>query len=277
MTGVLVLAATPLGDADDASPRLRRELTGADLVLAEDTRSLRRLAARLDVEVTAPVSSFFEGNETSRLPALRRALEGSARVVLVTDAGTPSVSDPGYRAVQVAHEVGARVTAVPGPSAVLVALTVSGLPVDRFAFDGFLPRKAGEVRRRLEGLVDERRTVVLFESPHRLAATLRAAAEVLGDGREAAVCRELTKTYEEVVRGGLGELAERFADGTRGEVTLVVGPAPERASVLDGEALAALVAQRVAAGDSTRDAVAAVVAATGVARRKVYAAALALS
>ena len=270
MTGVLVLAATPLGDADDASPRLTRELGGADLVLAEDTRSLRRLAAKLGVEVTAPVSSFFEGNETSRLPALRRALEGSARVVLVTDAGTPSVSDPGYRAVQVAQEVGARVTAVPGPSAVLVALTVSGLPVDRFAFDGFLPRKAGEVRRRLETLVDERRTVVLFESPHRLASTLAAAADVLGADREAAVCRELTKTYEEVVRAPLGELAERFADGTRGEVTLVLAGAPVQAAA-DDDAVASLVAEHREAGASTRDAVAAVVAATGRARREVYA------
>src|SRR4051812_3825355 len=177
----LVLAATPIGRVADASARLATELAGADLVAAEDTRRLRRLAADLNIEIRGRVVSYFEANEQSRLPSLVAALEEGQRVVLVTDAGMPSVSDPGYRLVAAAVEAGIEVTAVPGPSAVLAALAVSGLPVDRFCFEGFLPRRSGERRRRLESLATEPRTMVFFEAPHRVAAALAAMADVLGD------------------------------------------------------------------------------------------------
>ena len=225
--GVLVLAATPIGDAADASPRLRAELAGADVIAAEDTRRLRRLLDRLEITTGARIVSYFEGNEAARTDELLRALAEGARVVLVTDAGMPSVSDPGYRLVAAAVEHGIRVTAVPGPSAVLTALAVSGLPVDRFCFEGFLPRKAGERARRLDDLAAEPRTMVFFEAPHRTAETLAAMVEAFGPDRRAAVCRELTKTYEEIRRGPLAELAAWAAAGeVRGEVTLVVAGAP---------------------------------------------------
>ena len=205
--GVLVLAATPIGDPRDAAPRLADELRTADVVAAEDTRRLRRLCTDLGVETTGRVLSFHEHNEAARTPDLVERLRLGERVLVVTDAGMPSVSDPGYRLVSAAVEAGIRVTGVPGPSAVLMALAVSGLPVDRFCFEGFLPRKAGERASALAGLAREPRTMVFFEAPHRLDRSLTAMAEAFGDDRPAAVCRELTKTYEEVVRGpvhGLG-------------------------------------------------------------------------
>src|SRR3954471_22989947 len=205
--GVLVLAATPIGQATDAPPRLATELAGADLIAAEDTRRLGRLAADLGVEVKGRVTSYFEGNEAARTPGLVERLLAGARIVLVTDAVMPSVSAPGYRLVAAAVEAGVTVTAVPGPSAVLTALAVSGLPVDRFCFEGFLPRKAGERARRLAALADEQRTMVFFEAPHRTQAALQAMTESFGAERRAAVCRELTKTHEEVRRAGLADLA----------------------------------------------------------------------
>src|SRR3954468_7830098 len=220
--GVLVLAATPIGQASDAPPRLATELAGADLIAAEDTRRLARLAADLGVEVKGRVTSYFEGNEAARTPGLVDRLLAGGRVVLVTDAGMPSVSDPGYRLVAAAVEAGVTVTAVPGPSAVLTALAVSGLPVDRFCFEGFLPRKAGERGRRLSALAAEERTLVFFEAPHRTEAALTAMAAAFGDERPAVVCRELTKTHEEIRRGGLAELASWATLGVRGEVTIVV-------------------------------------------------------
>ncbi|MGH8969889.1 MAG: 16S rRNA (cytidine(1402)-2'-O)-methyltransferase, partial [Actinomycetes bacterium] len=230
-TGVLVLAGTPIGDPADASPRLARELAAADVVAAEDTRRLRRLTAALGVEVAGRVVSYHDANEASRTEQLLAALGSGQRVVLVTDAGMPSVSDPGYRLVAAAVDAGVPVTAVPGPSAVLTALVVSGLPVDRFCFEGFLPRKAGEREGRLRSLAREPRTMVFFEAPHRVAAALAAMAAAFGPDRPAAVCRELTKTYEQVRRGGLGELAAWAGDGVRGEVTVVVaGAAPTPAA-----------------------------------------------
>ena len=223
--GVLVLAATPIGQAGDASPRLAAELAGADVIAAEDTRRLARLARDLGVEVRGRVTSYFEGNEAARTPGLVERLLDGDRVVLVTDAGMPSVSDPGYRLVAAAVDAGVPVTAVPGPSAVLTALAVSGLPVDRFCFEGFLPRKAGERARRLATLAQEERTLVFFEAPHRTAAALAAMAQALGADRPAAVCRELTKIHEEVARGTLGELARRFRGDVKGEIVLVIGPA----------------------------------------------------
>jgi len=269
--GVLVLAATPIGQAGDAPPRLAAELAGAGVVAAEDTRRLRRLTTALGIQPGGRVMSYFEGNERQRIPELLEALLAGERVVLVTDAGMPSVSDPGYRLVTAAVAAGVRVSVVPGPSAVLAALAVSGLPVDRFCFEGFLPRKAGERARRLADVAEERRTLVFFEAPHRTAATLAALAEAFGAERPAAVCRELTKTHEEVRRGPLSELAQWAGAGVRGEVTLVVAGAP--AAAPPGEAdLVAAVAALEASGRSRRDAITEVARRHGVRRRDVYAA-----
>jgi 16S rRNA (cytidine1402-2'-O)-methyltransferase len=268
--GVLVLAGTPIGRPDDAPPRLAAELAAADVVAAEDTRRLKRLTSDLGVELTGRVVSYFEGNEQGRTPQLLEALQAGDRVVLVTDAGMPSVSDPGYRLVAAAVEAGIEVTAVPGPSAVLTALAVSGLPVDRFCFEGFLPRKAGERARRLDELADEPRTMVFFEAPHRTEAALQAMADAFGADRPAAVCRELTKTYEEVRRGGLGNLAAWAADGVRGEVTLVVSGAADEPPRTDPETLLALVASEESAGVPRKQAIADVARRSGVPKRVVY-------
>ncbi|MEZ0065228.1 16S rRNA (cytidine1402-2'-O)-methyltransferase [Streptacidiphilus sp. MAP12-20] len=271
MTGLLVLAGTPIGDVEDAPPRLAKELAEADVVAAEDTRRMRRLAQALGVAPTGRVVSYFEGNEVGRTPELIEALRGGARVLLVTDAGMPSVSDPGYRLVAAAVEAGIRITAVPGPSAVLTALALSGLPVDRFCFEGFLPRKGGERGARLRELAAEPRTMVFFESPHRIEDSLKSMAEAFGDGRDAAVCRELTKTYEEVKRGSLGELAEWSAAGVRGEITVVVAGAPATGPVeVDAAELARRVAFRVDAGEHRKEAIAAVAAEAGLPKREVF-------
>ncbi|MEU3958814.1 16S rRNA (cytidine(1402)-2'-O)-methyltransferase [Streptomyces buecherae] len=272
MSGTLVLAGTPIGDPADAPPRLAAELVAAEVIAAEDTRRLRRLTQALDVRPTARVVSYFEGNESARTPDLVAALEGGARVLLVTDAGMPSVSDPGYRLVAAAVERDITVTAVPGPSAVLTALAVSGLPVDRFCFEGFPPRKAGERLSRLREVAAERRTLVYFESPHRVAETLSAMAEAFGADRRAAVCRELTKTYEEVKRGSLAELAAWAAGDVRGEITLVVEGAPEPGPQ---DLTPAELARRVAvreeeAGERRKEAIAAVAAETGLPKREVF-------
>ncbi|MEF3116880.1 16S rRNA (cytidine(1402)-2'-O)-methyltransferase [Streptomyces chrestomyceticus] len=271
MTGTLVLAGTPIGDVADAPPRLAAELAAAEVIAAEDTRRLRRLTQALGVHTTGRVVSYFEGNEAARTPELADALESGARVLLVTDAGMPSVSDPGYRLVAAAVERGVKVTAVPGPSAVLTALAVSGLPVDRFCFEGFLPRKGGERRSRLREVADERRTLVYFEAPHRLDDTLAAMTEVFGADRRAAVCRELTKTYEEVRRGPLEELAAWAADGVRGEITIVVEGAPETGPRdLGPEELVRRVHVREEAGERRKEAIAAVAAETGLPKREVF-------
>ncbi|HKA68673.1 MAG TPA: 16S rRNA (cytidine(1402)-2'-O)-methyltransferase [Actinomycetes bacterium] len=268
----MVLAATPIGDLDDAPPRLGQELAAADVIAAEDTRRLRRLLAALGVSTSARVVSYFDGNEATRTPGLVEALRAGERVVLVTDAGMPAVSDPGYRLVRAAIDAGIPVTAVPGPSAVLTALAVSGLPVDRFCFEGFLPRKTGERATALRALVAEPRTMVFFEAPHRLAGTLVAMAEAFGAERSAAVCRELTKTYEEVRRGELAALAEWAGAGVRGEITIVVAgrPAAAFASPPDPAAWQVLVAEREAGGQSRKDAIAAVAAQIGQPKRAVY-------
>ncbi|MFF5798508.1 16S rRNA (cytidine(1402)-2'-O)-methyltransferase [Streptomyces albogriseolus] len=271
MTGTLVLAGTPIGDISDAPPRLAEELAGADVVAAEDTRRLRRLTQALGVTPKGRVVSYFEGNETARTPELVEELAGGARVLLVTDAGMPSVSDPGYRLVAAAVERDIRVTAVPGPSAVLTALALSGLPVDRFCFEGFLPRKAGERLGRLREVADERRTLVYFEAPHRLDDTLAAMAEVFGAERRAAVCRELTKTYEEVRRGPLTELAAWAAEGVRGEITVVVEGAPEKGpEEIDDAELVRRVRVREEAGERRKEAIAAVAAEAGLPKRQVF-------
>ncbi|MFL6136122.1 MAG: 16S rRNA (cytidine(1402)-2'-O)-methyltransferase [Nocardioidaceae bacterium] len=270
--GVLVLAATPIGRVADAPQRLAQELASADVVAAEDTRRLRRLVAELGVTLTGRVVSYFDGNESARTPSLVESLESGERVLVVTDAGMPSVSDPGYRLVAAAVERDIMVTAVPGPSAVLTALAVSGLPVDRFCFEGFLPRKAGERARRLSTLVEEQRTMVFFEAPHRTQAALSAMAESFGADRRGAVCRELTKTHEEVRRGPLGDLAAWAAEGVRGEVTLVVA-GHDAGSVdvpTDRETLAALVEDQERTGVRRKDAILDVARRAGVPKRVVY-------
>lgn len=270
--GRLVLVGAPLGNPGDASERVRTALAGADVVAAEDTRRLARLARDLGIEVAGRVVSYFEGNEERRTPELVEALRGGAVVAVVTDGGMPSVSDPGYRLVRAAVDAGVPVTAVPGPSAVTTALALSGLPSDRFCFEGFLPRRPGERRARLAELAAERRTLVLFEAPHRLAATLADLAAAFGADRPAAVCRELTKTYEEVVRRPLGALAGWAAEvPPRGEITLVVGGAPAVPSVRPDDAgLRAKVAGYEAAGTPRRDAIALVARAYGLPKRDVY-------
>src|SRR4051794_40851897 len=233
----LVLAGAPIGRAGDASARLRDELATAELIAAEDTRRLHRLCKDVDVEPSGRVVSYFDGNEERRTPELLDALRAGTRVLLVTDAGMPSVSDPGYRLVAAAAAEGLPVTCVPGPSAVTTALALSGLPSDRFCFEGFLPRKAGERRARLGVLAADRRTTVFFEAPHRLADTLADMAAVLGPQRRGVVCRELTKTHEEIRRGGLAELATWAAEGVRGEVTVVVEGASEESVALTRDEL----------------------------------------
>ena len=268
--GLLVLAGTPIGDPGDAPARLAEQLRTADVVAAEDTRRLRRLAGELGVEPAGRVLSYFEGNESARTPELVERLRQGAHVLLVTDAGMPSVSDPGYRLVDAAVRAGIRVTAVPGPSAVLTALALSGLPVDRFCFEGFPPRKAGERSRALRALAEEPRTMVFFEATHRITETLEAMAEAFGADRAAAVCRELTKTYEEVRRGPLGELAQWSRDGVRGEITVVVSGAAPPPAEHTPESLAALVAAREEAGEHRKTAIAEVAARLGIPKREVF-------
>jgi 16S rRNA (cytidine1402-2'-O)-methyltransferase len=270
-SGVLVVAATPIGNVGDASPRLRAALATADVVAAEDTRRLRRLCADLDVSLSARVVSMFEGNERERGDELVEAVRAGRRVVLVTDAGMPLVSDPGYRLVASCADAGLPVTVVPGPSAVLAALVVSGLPADRFCVEGFLPRKAGERDRRLADLAHEPRTLVLFESPRRTAATLAALAVAFGADRPAAVCRELTKTHEQVRRGTLADLAASTDERVLGEVTIVVAGRPAGATS-DNVDPVALVADREAAGLTRKEAIADVARELGRPRREVYAA-----
>ncbi|WP_374224639.1 16S rRNA (cytidine(1402)-2'-O)-methyltransferase [Micromonospora sp. C51] len=272
-TGRLILLGAPLGNPADASARLRDTLAAVDVVAAEDTRRLNRLARDLDVTIAGRIVSYFEGNEERRTPELVEVLTEGYVVALVTDGGMPSVSDPGYRLVRAALDAGVPVTAAPGPSAVTTALALSGLPCDRFCFEGFLPRAPGARRARLRALAAEERTLVLFEAPHRIAAALTDLADTFGADRPAAVCRELTKTYEEVLRRPLGELARWAADGDpRGEITLVVAGAPAVPVVRpDDDALRAAVAEREAAGRSRRDAITDVAAEYGLRRRDVYA------
>ncbi|WP_454042963.1 16S rRNA (cytidine(1402)-2'-O)-methyltransferase [Cellulosimicrobium sp. Marseille-Q8652] len=272
--GHLVLAGTPIGNAEDASPRLRRLLADADVVAAEDTRRLRSLAGRLGVEVRGRVVSFHEHNESERADDLLDVVQDGGTVLVVSDAGMPSVSDPGFRVVARAVERGVPVTAAPGPSAVLTALALSGLPTDRFCFEGFLPRKAGDRSRALAALVDEPRTLVFFEAPHRVAEALAAMAAAFGPERPGAVARELTKTYEEVLRGTLGDLAaQAAAEQLRGEICVVVGGAPARGPVPLAE-LVPVVLARVDGGERLKDVVADVASTAGVPKRDLYAAAL---
>jgi 16S rRNA (cytidine1402-2'-O)-methyltransferase len=277
--GTLVIAAAPIGQPGDISPRLASALATAPVIAAEDTRRLRRLAAALGVHLAGRVVSYYDAVETDRVPGLLAALAAGQDVLLVTDAGMPAVSDPGYRLVAAAAAAGLVVTVLPGPSAVTAALAVSGLPSDRFCFEGFPPRRAAERARRFSSLAAEPRTMVFFESPHRLAATLAGLVAAFGPDRRAVACREMTKTHEEIRRGTLADLAGWAATGVRGEITLVVAGAPARASATSqlaaeptGTALAAEVASREAGGLARKDAIAAVARELGLRKRDVYAA-----
>ena len=269
--GTLVLAATPIGRPEDASARLIAALATVPVIAAEDTRRLRRLAQRLGVEPAGNLVSYYEKVEDRREPGLLADLRAGRDVLLVTDAGMPGVSDPGYRLTAAAVAAGIPVTVLPGPSAVTAALAVSGLPSDRFCFEGFPPRSRGERKRRFEELAGERRTMVFFESRRRVAATLGDLAAAFGGERAAVVCRELTKTHEEIRRGTVGELAEWAAGDPLGEITIVVAGAPARTiGPADMDEAVAEVSRRVAGGTSRRDAVAAVAAEAGLPRRLVY-------
>jgi 16S rRNA (cytidine1402-2'-O)-methyltransferase len=269
-TGVLIVVATPIGNLGDLSPRGAETLRGVDLVLAEDTRRTGKLLAHVGSEVRQ--LSLHEHNERERAAEVVERLREGQRIALVSDAGTPAVSDPGYRLVAAVIAAGFEVVAVPGASALLTALVVSGLPTDRVAFEGFLPRKGAARRERLADLATERRTVVLYVSPHRAEDDLRDLAAALGGDRPAALCRELTKLHEQVLRGGLAELASRVErDGVRGELTVVVGgaPAPVAGPVTDDE-LVARVRAREDAGVRRKDAIAEVARAAGLPKRAVF-------
>jgi len=283
--GTLVVAAVPIGQPGDISPRLTSALATVPVIAAEDTRRVRRLAAALGVHPAGRIVSYYDAVEQDRVPGLLDALAAGEDVLLVTDAGMPTVSDPGYRLVAAAAAAGLTVTVLPGPSAVTAALAVSGLPSDRFCFEGFPPRRAAERARRFASLAAEPRTMVFFESPHRLAGTLAGLVAELGPDRRAVACRELTKTYEEIRRGTLAELAGWATAGVRGEITLVVAGAPGGAPAAGtasraaaspaGPALAAEVASREAGGLARKDAIAAVAAERGLRKRDVYAAVVA--
>lgn len=266
----LLIAAVPIGRPDDASPRLAAALAGARIIAAEDTRRVRRLAAALGVRLTARVVSYYEEVEARRAAGLLAELQAGNDVLLVTDAGMPGVSDPGYRLVAAAAAGGIRVSVLPGPSAVTAALAVSGLPCDRFCFEGFPSRRAGERARRLAELAAEPRTIIFFESPRRLAVTLAGLAEAFGAGRRAAVCRELTKTHEEVRRGTLAELAAWASAGTLGEITLVVQGAAAGRVVGSAQDAAAEVAAREESGLPRNAVITAVARERGLPRRDVY-------
>lgn len=269
---MIILAATPIGNLGDASARLREALESTRLVASEDTRVTQRLLAGLGIANRPRLIALHEHNERQKAGEVVELARDEDLVVL-TDAGMPTVSDPGFPLVQAAIAAGVDVTVIPGPSAVVTALAVSGLPTDRFTFEGFLPRKPGERQRRLAELAGDRRTLVFFEAPTRLAASLEALAEAFGPERPAAVCRELTKLHEEVRRGPLAELAAWAAEGVRGEICLVVGGADAEAT--DPDAALARVQTLAASGTRLKDAASLVAAETGLSRRDLYERALA--
>lgn len=268
---MIILAATPIGNLKDASARLVEALGAATVVAAEDTRVTQRLLAGLGVTNRPRLIALHDHNERERASELVE-LARNADLLVLSDAGMPTVSDPGFHLVEAAIAAGVAVSAIPGPSAVLMALAVSGLPTDRFSFEGFLPRKQGERLATLKALSDERRTMVFFESPNRLEAALADLVTAFGSDRRAAVCRELTKLYEEVVRGSAAELAAWAMQGVRGEIVLVVAGADQK--VPDLETGLSRVLELVASGTRLKDAAAEVSAETGLGKRDLYQAAL---
>jgi 16S rRNA (cytidine1402-2'-O)-methyltransferase len=275
--GQLILAATPLGNILDASPRLKETLEQADLIAAEDTRRAKRLFADLNLEIKAPVISLFEENEIEKIPDIIEKLKNGLKVVVISDAGTPAISDPGYRLVTKAIEENISITVIPGPSAVLSALVLSGLPTDRFSFEGFIARKGKERTEILNNLNTQSRTMVIFESPRRTLQTLQDIQEIVGDDRKAAVVREISKTYEEVIRGSLKELvAWANSKEVLGEITLVIAGVENTGKKEVDEQAIGEVKQLIAAGSSFKDAVQEVSTQRGLSRRELYEASLRL-
>lgn len=275
--GQLILAATPLGNILDASLRLKQTLEQADLIAAEDTRRARRLFADLELDVKAPIISLFEDNEIERIPEIIEKLKNGAKVVVISDAGTPAISDPGYRLVNAAIDEKILITVIPGPSAVLSALVLSGLPTDRFIFEGFIAKKGKERTEFLNNLVNENKTTILFESPRRTLQTLKDIQEIIGDDRKAAVVREISKTYEEVIRGTIKELVNWAIDTeVLGEITLVIAGLETTARKQVDEQAVKRVRQLVDAGSSFKDAVQEVSTQQGLSRRELYEASLRL-
>lgn len=272
-SGSILLAATPIGDTNDASPKLIRALAEADLVAAEDTRRILKLATRLGVRINGDIKSLHEHNENERVDKLLHRAEDGERVLIVSDAGMPTISDPGYRVVSEAAKRGIPVSALPGPSAVLTALSVSGLPTDRFCFEGFIPRKQGERERRLDDLKEEPRTMVFFDSPKRIHENLTDMANIFGGARKAVICRELTKTHEEIIRGDLNHLIYATRDDVKGELTLVVAGADPRDK--SAEDYVAKVIALAEGGMKLKAAAKLVSEETGVRKNELYRAALA--
>ena len=269
----LTLAATPLGNPGDASPRLKQAIIDAEVIAAEDSRRFHRLAADLGVTFTARIISFFDGNETARTEEVLTLLQSGKKVLVVSDAGMPTISDPGFRLTRDAIALGMSVIVIPGPSAPTMALALSGLATDRFTFEGFLPRSSGARLAHLETLRFEERTMVFFEAPHRIADSLKDAASILGTDRRAAVCREMTKTYEETVRGSLQELIDwSQSKEILGEITLVIAGVPVGAAIKSAQEIVARVREYESAGMDRKDAIATVAKESELPKKVVYAA-----
>ena len=269
----LTLAATPLGNPGDASPRLKEAIASAEVIAAEDSRRFHRLAADLGVTFTARVISFFDGNETARTEEVLTLLQSGKKVLVVSDAGMPTISDPGFRLTRDAIAIGIEVVVIPGPSAPTMALALSGLATDRFTFEGFLPRSSGARLAHLETLRFEERTMVLFEAPHRITESLKDAAQIFGSDRQAAICREMTKTYEETVRGSLQELI-LWSESKEilGEITVVLAGVPVGTAEKTAEEIVARVREYESAGMDRKDAISTVAKECELPKKVVYAA-----
>lgn len=268
---MLILAAIPLGNPGDASERLKEAIRTADVIAAEDSRRFGRLCAELGVTYDAKIYSFFEGNENERLVPLLEILATGADLLVVTDAGMPGISDPGFRLTREAIARDIPIKVLPGPSAVTTALLFSGLPTDRFCFEGFLPRTSGARITALEKLRTEERTMIFFEAPHRLLESLSDAVTVLGPDRRAAICREMTKTYEETIRGSLSELVEwASSKEVLGEISLAIAGFDASGRTFTNEEIAEMVLAREGQGESRKEAIAEVAKATGIAKRDVF-------
>ncbi|MBM3655751.1 MAG: 16S rRNA (cytidine(1402)-2'-O)-methyltransferase [Actinobacteria bacterium] len=269
--GELILAGVPLGNIGDASERLKTAISSADVVLAEDSRRFARLCKDLGIECRAEVLSFFEGNETSRLDEIATHLASGLQVLLVSDAGMPSVSDPGYRAVRMAIDKGFRVSVIPGPSAPLAALAISGLPSDSFAFDGFVPRGSGARDQFFEDRATETRTLIVFEAPHRISESLESMIKSFGENRQAVICRELTKNYEEVVRGDLSELLTwSESKEMLGEFTIVIAPYDPSEQAINYQDVVDAVSRYESAGITRKEAIASAAKELRIRKRKVF-------
>lgn len=269
--GELILAATPMGNIGDASARLREAISGAGAVVAEDTRRFQRLCKDLGLQTDARIISFFEGNEVEKLKEIQRALNEYDSVLLITDAGMPTISDPGFRAVRMAIDHGFKVRALPGPSAVITALAISGLPTDRFTFEGFGPRTSQGREKYFEELALERRTMVFFESPHRIVDFIEDALKVFGTERKIAICRELTKVYEEIYRGTL-ESARNWALSKEmlGEFTIVLAGYDPALSIHDDESIAATVLRYESAGMTRKEAISLTAKELSLPKRRIF-------